>query len=421
MGIRAGTVESVDLIMCKKAKEIRRALVVGCGLCGSVIARGLAEQGIDVEIWERREHIGGNMYDYVDEHGFMVQKYGPHTFHAKEKRLYDYMLRFEEWREFTLYSGAVWDGKYTPTPFNFKTIDIFYPVEQAQLLKAKLTEAFGSRESAPVLEVLQHIDPDIHEYAKFLFQNDYAPYTAKQWGIPADQIDPSVLARVPLRFSYNEDSFGTDILYRIMPVHSFTRFFENLLRHPNIHVKLGVDALVHLSCKEGHLLLDERKIASDWIVIYTGALDELFGYIYGELPYRSLRFEWRYSKADSVQQSAVVAYPQEPGYTRVTEYKKLYQQKMPGSSYALEYPIPYSREQGNEPYYPVLTEDSQRLYADYRSIADKIPELVCCGRLADFKYYDMDVALRQALDVCDRIVRSFIMPKGKDAVANMNF
>jgi len=345
------------------------------------------------------------MYDYVDEYGFMVQKYGPHTFHAKEKKLYDYMLRFEEWRDFTLYSGAVWDGKYTPTPFNFKTIDTFYPMDQARRLKEKLAKAFEGRESAPVLEVLRNPDPDIRGYAEFLFQNDYAPYTAKQWGIPPEQIDPSVLARVPLRFSYNEDCFGPEIIYRIMPVHSFTRFFENLLRHPNIHIRLGVEALEHLSYSEGQLLLDGEKIAADSIVVYTGALDELFGYVYGELPYRSLRFEWRHSEADSVQQSGVVAYPQEAGYTRVTEYKKLYQQQRSGSSYALEYPIPYHRQDGNEPYYPVLTQESQRQYAGYRSIADQVTGLVCCGRLADFKYYDMDTALKQALEVCDRILR----------------
>ena len=154
-------------------------LVVGCGLSGAVVARHLAQQGKQVTIWERRDHIGGNMYDYVDEHGFWVQKYGPHTFHTKIKHLYDYMCQYEQWEPYRLTCGAVWDGKYTPTPFNFSTIDTFYPEDKAQALKQKLTEAFAGRETATVVEVLEHPDPDIRGYAQFLFSNDYAPYTAK--------------------------------------------------------------------------------------------------------------------------------------------------------------------------------------------------------------------------------------------------
>ena len=167
-------------------------LIVGCGLSGSVIARHLAEQGQSVEMWERRDHIGGNMYDYVDEHGLLVQKYGPHTFHTTNKELYDYICQFEQWQDYKLTCGAVWDGKYTPTPFNFTTIDTFYPREEAERLKQKLTAAFAEGKTATVLEVLQHPDQDIREYAEYLFRNDYAPYTAKQWGISPEEIDPSV-------------------------------------------------------------------------------------------------------------------------------------------------------------------------------------------------------------------------------------
>lgn len=369
------------------------ALVVGCGLTGSVVARCMAERGKHVEIWERRAHIGGNMYDYVDEHGFLVQKYGPHTFHTKKKDLYDYMCRFERWQDYKLTCGAVWDGKYTPTPFNFTTIDAFYPPEQAASLREKLQNVFEGREFATVVEVLEHPDPDIRAYAEYLFQNDYAPYTAKQWGVSPAEIDPSVLKRVPLRFSYDEGYF--DDPYQVMPVHSFARFFENLLDHPNITVKLGVEALDRLSVRGNVLWLDRTEVS--FPVVYTGALDELFGCVFGRLPYRSLRFEWKYTERDSVQPAPVVAYPQEKDYTRITEYKKLPIQNRPGSSYAVEYPLPYQEGAYMEPYYPVLTEASQKQYAQYRELADQIPNLVCCGRLADFKYYNMDQALKQAL------------------------
>jgi len=372
------------------------ALVVGCGLCGAVIARELAERGKRVVIWERRAHIGGNMYDYVDEHGFLVQKYGPHTFHTKKKELYDYMCRFGSWQEYKLTCGAVWDGRYTPTPFNFTTINTFFPTEQAEKIKNKLREAFADREFASVVEALEHPDPDIRGYAEFLFQNDYAPYTAKQWGVSPKEIDPGVLKRVPLRFSYDEGYF--DDPYQVMPERSFTCFFENLLNHPNIHVELKIEALEHLKVQGDKLSLDGEKV--DFPVFYTGALDELFGCIYGRLPYRSLRFEWKYTDRNSFQPAPVVAYPQEPGYTRITEYKKLPVQVGQGSSYAVEYPLPYREDEKLEPYYPVLTAESQTQYARYRDLADKVPNLILCGRLADFKYYNMDQALERALAVC---------------------
>ena len=371
-------------------------LVIGCGLVGSVIARHLAEQGRKVLIWERREHIGGNMFDYTDEHGFLVQKYGPHTFHTNKKYLYDYMCRFADWQEYKLTCGAVWDGKCTPTPFNFKTIDMFYPAEQAENLKHKLQQAFTEKETATVTEVLQNLDLDIRGYAEYLFANDYAPYTAKQWGVQPEDIDPSVLARVPLRFSYAEGYFDDE--YQVMPKKSFTAFFEELLKHGNIKVELGVEALERLTVRDNAILLDGLIFAKP--VVYTGALDELFGCIYGNLPYRSLRFEWKNAEVESLQAYPVVAYPQEAGYTRITEYKKLPVQDLFGTSYAVEYPLPYVEGEKLEPYYPVLTAESQARYAKYKALADEVPNLICCGRLADFKYYYMDEALERALDVC---------------------
>lgn len=374
-------------------------LVIGCGLSGAVLARHLAEQGKQVVIWERRDHIGGNMYDYMDSHGVLVQQYGPHIFHTSVQRVWEYMNRFEQWQDYKLVCGAVWDGKYTPTPFNFTTIDTFYEAEEAKALKEKLSAAFQGRETATVVEVLEHPDPDIRGYAEFLFANDYAPYTAKQWGMDPKDIDPSVLKRVPLRFSYDQGYFSDK--YEAMPQHSFTRFFENLLDHPNISVQLGVEALEHLKVDGHRLLLDGKELTIP--VVYTGALDELFGCVHGKLPYRSLRFEWKHEDMDSLQDAPVVAYPKDPGFTRITEFKKLPVQDVKGTTYALEYPLPYKEGENMEPYYPVLTDASQKQYALYKEMADKIPNLICCGRLADFKYYNMDQALDRALDICEHL------------------
>jgi len=380
----------------------KEVLVVGCGLTGAVIARQLAEAGRRVLIWERRDHIGGNMFDYMDSYGFLVQKYGPHTFHTNKKGLYDYICRFARWQDFHLTCGAVWDGRYTPTPFNFTTIDTFYPPEKAEALKGKLRSAFAGRETATVVEVLAHPDDDVRDYAEYLFRNDYAPYTAKQWGLDPSEIDVSVLKRVPLRFSYKDGCF--DDRYQVMPEQSYTKFFQNLLDHPNIQVELNVDALDHLSVRGSRLYWDGAALSGP--VVYTGALDELFGCVYGRLPYRSLRFEWRYEEKDSLQEAPIVAYPQEPGYTRITEYKKLPVQHGRGTSYAVEYPLPYQQGKGQEPYYPVLTADSQARYERYRALAGQIPNLFCSGRLADFKYYNMDQALERALETAYRLLDS---------------
>lgn len=376
-------------------------LVVGCGLSGSVIARFLAEElGKCVIIMERREHIAGNMYDYIDKHGILVHKYGPHTFHTEDKRLYDYICRFGAWQPYRLTCMALIDGIFTPSPFNFQTIDDFYPAEHAGHLKNKLSEAFPSRGKATIVELLAHPDQDICQYARFLFEKDYSLYTAKQWGVSPAEIDPSVLMRVPVYFSYELGYFDDPI--QVMPKISYTRFFEKLLDHPNIKVMLGVEALEHLSlnASENELMLDGKK--TDALIVYTGALDELFDRR-GALPYRSLRFDWRHENIDSFQPAPVVAYPQAEGFTRITEYKKLPVQKVPGTTYAIEYPLPYNADCKTEPYYPVLTKESQALYQEYRDKADKVNNLICCGRLGDFQYYNMDRTLQRALEICDKL------------------
>lgn len=376
-------------------------LVIGAGLSGGVIARQLAEQGHQVTIWEKRKQVGGNMYDYRDQYGILVHKYGPHTFHTKEKALYDYMCRFENWEPYQLTCGAFIEGKFTPTPFNFQTIDDYYEPQKAQTLKEHLKEYFKGKTQVTVVEVLAAKDDLIREYGQFLFDQDYSLYTAKQWGISAQAVDPSILKRVPLRLSYQEGYF--DDSYQVMPKHSYTTFFQNLLQHPNINVKLGIDALDHLEISQDKVLLDGK--ATDKIIIYTGALDELFKQSLGPLPYRSLKFVWKHEAKASLQPYPVTAYPKAPGYTRITEYNKLPLQKTLGTTYAVEYPLLYQPGTVQEPYYPLLTKDSIKKAQSYQARALKLQNFYFCGRLADFKYYNMDQALKRALDLACEIGR----------------
>lgn len=382
-------------------------LVVGCGFSGSVIARRLAELGKKVVIWERRDHIAGNMYDYFDEHGILVHKYGPHIFHTTQKHLYDYICKYGEWENYHLTCMAQIDGVFTPTPFNFQTIDDFFIPEKAQEIKAHISKVFPGKSKATVVEMLECEDAVVRGYAEFLFEKDYRPYTAKQWNVPPEEIDPSVLARVPVVFSYNTGYF--DDPYQCMPAKGYTEFFNNLLNHDNITVRLGIDALDHLSVsREGaELLLDGKKCTIP--VVYTGAIDELFGLSYGKLPYRSLRFDWHYdADIDSYQPAPVVAYPQQDGFTRITEYKKLPVQNAKGTSYAVEYPLSYQPGQDLEPYYPIPTQETHKQFAIYRENAARIKNLFCCGRLAEYRYYNMDQALSRALEMLAEIEKAVL-------------
>ena len=378
------------------------ALVIGCGLTGSVITRSLAENlNKKVVIWDRRNHLGGNMYDYYDDHNILVHKYGPHTFHTNNKALYDYICKYAEWKNYKLTCMAQIDGIFTPTPFNFKTIDDFFTKEKAIELKNRIKKVFGNKKVVTVVEVLNCKDEKIREYANFLFKKDYSLYTAKQWGVPAEKIDPSILKRVPLRFSYCTGYF--DDKYQVMPKTTYLDFFKNLLNHPNIEVKLEIEALEHLNINSSNkILIDGKEVTIP--VIYTGALDELFNNCYGKLPYRSLKFEWKYEDIDSKQEAPVVAYPQAENFTRITEYKKLPYQDVKGTTYAIEYSLPYNNKLGMEPYYPVITQDSITMYNKYLKLARSIHNLFIAGRLANFKYYNMDQALERALYISKKII-----------------
>lgn len=374
-------------------------VIVGSGLAGSVLARRLAEKSSKhVLVLERRIHIGGNIYDYIDSHGIRVQKYGPHVFHSNLDSVYRFIQSYTKIVPYRTRCEAILDGVNTPSPFNFRTIDQFYPLKEGEKLKLHLRTYYPNREEVTILEMLNATDPNIVKYAKFLFEKDYRPYTAKQWGLQPSEIDPSVLKRVPVVLSYR-DTYFEDI-YEFLPQDGFTDFVRNLLNHPNITVQLNTDALNRIIVDEdsAQILYEGKKP----VLIYTGAIDELFNYRFGILPYRSLQFRMKSYQTESYQNSAIVVYPQAEGYTRITEYTKMPVQDGYGwTSIAEEYPVKYDKKNivGNEPYYPVLTEESTFMYKKYSEYARKFRNLILCGRLAEFKYYNMDQVILRALEV----------------------
>jgi UDP-galactopyranose mutase len=378
-------------------------LVIGCGFCGSVIARRQAEKGKKVLVLERRSRIAGNMFDEYDDNDILVHRYGPHTFHTNIAEVYAFITQYGEWNDYVLKYAADLDGVLSPTPFNFETIDLLYENADAAELKRRLRKRYPGNEAVTIVELLECEDVLIKEYAEKLFELDYRPYTAKQWGIDPKDISPEVLRRVPVRLSYANAYFDDE--YQCIPKHGYTRFFESLLNHKNIHVELNVDAFDSLKADvDGEKIFLEGKCL-DIPVVYTGALDELLEYRYGRLPYRSLRFDYQTKNVDSFQNAPVTAYPKAKGYTRITEYKKLPPQNVAGvTTVVYEYPLASNEETGDEPYYPILTEENVSVYKKYQWDAERIPNLFVCGRLADYRYYNMDAAVKRAFEVENKIL-----------------
>ena len=368
--------------------------IVGSGIVGAVLAAELAKKGHTVQVSERRSHAGGNVYDYDDEYGIHVHHYGPHIFHTNDDEVYRYVSDNCELKDFNLVCGSVMDGKCVPTSFDFSSVDTFFP-EEAEEIKAHIKAEFGNRASATVLEMLESQDSYVRRFADFLYEKDYKPYTAKQWGIDPEKVDRQIFKRVPILFSYGSKYFSDK--YQAMPVKGYMEFIDNLLKTPGIELRLNEEALNRFSIRD-HQVMDGDK-PLEGVLIFTGALDELFSCKHGKLPYRSLRFEWKHEDIDSFQDMPVVAYPQAEGFTRITEYKKLPVQEVRGTTYAVEYPLPYKQGEAMEPYYPVLTEESQELFQKYYEEAKQVKGLAFAGRLAEFKYYNMDQAIRRALDL----------------------
>lgn len=375
-------------------------IIVGAGFAGAVVANRTAEAGKKVLVLEKRDHIGGNAYDYAKDN-ILIHQYGPHIFHTKDQEVMDYLSKFGEWEDYQHKVLGHISGKLVPIPFNFSSIEECFSFDTAKRLKRILAEEYGKGNKVPIMELRKSKDPDIKMLAEFIFENVFKYYTMKQWGLTAEEIDPEVTARVPVRVSYKDTYF--DDPYICMPKDGYTAIFKKLLDHPNIELILKADAKKVLSLKNGKIYLAGKEYTGK--VVYTGALDELFDYSLGELPYRSLYFEMKEMNG-TFQKVATENYPGKEShfpYTRITEYKHFYprEEKEPKTFIHIEYPLAYDRhaEKGNIPYYPIFTSDNEKMYMKYRELASKYPNLILLGRLAEYKYYNMDAIVKKSLEV----------------------
>lgn len=352
-------------------------LVVGAGFAGSVMAERLADAaGLRVLVIDRRPHVGGNAYDHLDEAGVLIHQYGPHIFHTNSSDVIDYLSRFTEWRPYEHRVLAVVNGKEVPIPINRTTLNALY---DAGLETDDDAAAFLAARAQPVAEIRTSEDVVISAVGEELYRWFFRGYTRKQWGLDPSELDRAVTARVPTRTNTDDRYFGDK--FQQMPLHGYTAMFERMLDHPNIDVLLGVN------------FSDVRERMSYDRLVFTGPIDEYFDYRHGKLPYRSLRFQHETVAVEQFQRVAVVNYPDEAvPYTRITEYKHLTGQAAAATSITYEFP---SAE--GDPYYPIPREENQALFKQYEALALTEPGVIFVGRLATYRYYNMDQVVAQAL------------------------
>lgn len=381
-------------------------LVIGAGFAGAVAAGELARRGNKrVLVLERRDHVGGNAYDCMDSAGVLIHQYGPHIFHTNDKRVFDYLSQYTAWRDYqhkVVANIPAGEGRtLMPVPFNLISLTVAFGPQKAAELEEKLVAAYGAEKKVTILELRQNPDPEIAALADYVYEHVFVRYTMKQWGQKPEEIDPATTARVPVFLSrdcrYFQDA------YQGMPLKGYTPLFEKLLDHPNIKVELGVDALGRLELADGTVKLDGEEFHGS--VIYTGQADELFGFRFGPLPYRTLDFKFETYERQFYQTHGTVNYTMDEDYTRITEFKHLTGQRLENVTTIMkEYSRAYTAAPGEIPYYAIINPANTALYEQYQAEAAKTPNLHLLGRLAEYKYYNMDAIVARALGLVDQLL-----------------
>lgn len=357
-------------------------LVVGAGFAGSVLAERLARTGKKVIIIDKRDHVGGNAYDYFNRDGILIHKYGPHIFHTNSKEVFEYLGQFTAWRPYEHRVLASVDGQLVPIPINQNTINKLYGLN----LSSEEVEAFYNTKAEKITPVRTSEDVVVSKVGRDLYEKFFRGYTKKQWDLDPCELDASVTARVPARTN-RDDRYFTDT-YQAMPLHGYTKMFQKMLSHPNIKIMLNTD----------------YKEVMDFLpyqyMIYTGPIDSFFNYCFGKLPYRSLDFKFETVDTEVYQSTGTINYPNEQAYTRITEFKYLTGQKHNKTTIVYEYP----KAEG-DPYYPVPRPENAEIYKKYQQLATSMTNTFFVGRLATYKYYNMDQVVAQALTLYKKLMQ----------------
>jgi UDP-galactopyranose mutase len=368
-------------------------IIVGAGFAGSVVAERLAtHRDARILIIDKRNHIGGNAYDCYDPDGVLIHKYGPHIFHTSSGDVFNYLSQFTKWRSYQHRVMASVDGQLVPMPINLDTINA---LNNSNLTSAEL-EAYFSAVAEPVSQVRTSEDVIVSRVGRDLYTKFFRNYTRKQWGLDPSELDASVTARVPVRTN-RDNRYFTDT-YQAMPAGGYTRMFDRMLDHPNIKIMLNTD------------YREVKNVIPHQAVVYTGPVDEYFDHRFGRLPYRSIEFHFETVNKPVFQSAPVINYPNEYDYTRITEFKYLTGQEHAKTTVVYEYP----KGEG-DPYYPIPRKENAELYKKYENLARLERNTYFVGRLATYRYYNMDQVVAQALTLCTKLVgvrRGELLAKG---------
>jgi UDP-galactopyranose mutase len=358
-------------------------LIVGAGFAGSVLAERLATvANKKVLLIDQRNHIAGNAYDFYNQDGILIHKYGPHIFHTNSKTIIDYLGQFTEWRPYEHRVLASVDGQLLPIPINLNTVNQLYGLN----LCSDSLEQFFEKRAEKVDRVKTSEDVVVAKVGRELYEKFFKGYTKKQWDLDPSELDASVTARVPVRVN-RDNRYFTDA-YQLMPLHGYTRMFETMLSHPNIKVMLNTDY---------------REIADVFPyknLIYTGPIDEYFNFCYGKLPYRSLNFKFETLDIEKYQSTGTINYPNDYAYTRITEFKYLTGQQHKKTTLVYEYPT-----SEGDPYYPIPRQENAEIYKKYEALAATMTNTFFTGRLATYKYYNMDQVVAQSLTLFKKLAQ----------------
>ncbi|MDO4537850.1 MAG: UDP-galactopyranose mutase [Coriobacteriales bacterium] len=396
MGITSGLPQNFD-------PSAFDAIVVGAGYAGACCARKLAEGcNFRVAVLERRNHIAGNAYDYEDEAGVLVHKYGPHIYHTFDDRVHQFLSRFTDFTDYQHKVLANIHGTLMPVPFNHKSLLLAFGEEKGEHLYRKLVSTFGENKKVPIMELRDRNDPELADVADYVYENVFLHYTMKQWGKTPDQIDPAVMGRVPV-FVGDDDRYFPQAPYQGMPAESYTALFERMLDHDLISVYLDVDARDIIELSDTNVKICGERYAGE--IIYTGPLDELFGLDLGALPYRTLDMVFETLDQDQFQPVGTVNYTVSEDFTRITEFKNMTGQVVPGKTTIMrEYSKAYEPGSGQTPYYVINEPQNIELYRRYRERVSNLVNFHVVGRLAEYRYYDMDGVVASALELSDQII-----------------
>lgn len=365
-------------------------LIVGAGYSGCVIAEQVARHlGKTSLIVECRDHIAGNAYDYYDDSDILVHKYGPHIFHTSSKKVWDYLSAFTQWSDYVHHAQAYIEGKNVPIPFNFNSIEQLFPSVYAKKLITRLLDTYSYGLKIPILKLKETTDSDLKFLADYIYKNVFLGYTTKQWGMKPEELDSTVTARVPVYLSRDNRYFQDT--YCGLPKYGYTKMFQNLLSSNKIHLLLKTDY------KD---IIDSVKFDK---IVYTGPIDYFFDSVHGHLPYRSLRFDLKTYDASIIQEVGQLNYPNNHDYTRITEFKHLTGQTINKTTLAYEYSMLHVPGE-NEPYYPIPRVENHEIFANYKNEAAKLRNVYFTGRLADYKYYNMDQTVGVALQFFEKYI-----------------